>query len=647
MQRVFYLLILSTFTFLLSGCTKGFDFLPQVVLPIETPKDEIVPECIIENNRVTNSPCKLNTSGKYIYTDAYGGRSEQLMPQSLAPTAIMENGAYVLKSDLPKAWSDGLVLLSLTLPSTLIPGNIRSGVNIFGVNGSFVTTQKPACNLAGGGGLQPAQCLVPTGHYNYSAEMNGRSTNCTLESETNLGQPCWINTPGTWYLVAASALPAVCVTQGLQSTACRARVNQFYYSEVLGGRNTNCASSTGVIRGPCWLTVSSSTDITFMGGSTASSCVDNATNALQCLTNGIRWVYTSAFDGRAANCTNNSTGLCFINTSTKQGTDTRLVTENIKSGVSIFGMTGSFGGENMWNSGVSRDQGLTPLQLNEESGTYAASTGLTSLPIGNYEVPKITISDDGYYNSADPFNGTISPVDRSTWGTTSCGLTAGSLTTRAADCATKLGANSTWDGATRGHASQSRWVLITRVGARLNGNRLGQEVWLDTATGMKWSSLVSLSTNWCKASGSNNSSAVSAAQFKEDDSENICDDPTYQATTSNAISACFEAATGFTATDTTLNTTGKAGLSNAQVLNLGKINWRLPTMYDYDIAEYNGIRFVLPDMGVNRGTTEYLAEWTATVSSESASEAWVVDSSTGAQTTLSRSGNAGVRCIGR
>lgn len=68
--------------------------------------------------------------------------------------------------------------------------------------------------------------------------------------------------------------------------------------------------------------------------------------------------------------------------------------------------------------------------------------------------------------------------------------------------------------------------------------------------------------------------------------------------------------------------------------------WRLPTKYDYILAELNGIRFVLPDMGSS-------AEWTGTVSSQYRDMSHVYDAKYGYMDWFSRNGSNSVRCVGR
>jgi hypothetical protein len=125
------------------------------------------------------------------------------------------------------------------------------------------------------------------------------------------------------------------------------------------------------------------------------------------------------------------------------------------------------------------------------------------------------------------------------------------------------------------------------------------------------------------------------------DPNGICDVGANQNQTT-ALSACFEG-TGFSTVDAAIDPLGKAGMALAGTVASPAIAWRIPTFYDYEIADYQGIRFVLPDIGVN-GVGE---EWTGTVSSINSALAWTYSSTLGNHMQRARSGNYSVRCVGR
>ena len=124
-----------------------------------------------------------------------------------------------------------------------------------------------------------------------------------------------------------------------------------------------------------------------------------------------------------------------------------------------------------------------------------AGTAYTNSFSGYRAVPDINTDDDGETGDS------VTYVNRSTWGSTTCGTTQSTIAARIADCATVFGANATWDGSVDGNAGQGVWKLVTRTGPVTSS--MGQEVWQDERTGVLWSSLVSKAINWCMASGNN------------------------------------------------------------------------------------------------------------------------------------------------
>jgi hypothetical protein len=124
------------------------------------------------------------------------------------------------------------------------------------------------------------------------------------------------------------------------------------------------------------------------------------------------------------------------------------------------------------------------------------------------------------------------------------------------------------------------------------------------------------------------------------------------------ISYCAEGA-GFD--DTAIGENWGAGTYMAAKGRLGRnsvpeVAWRLPTINDYKLADVNGIRFVLPDMG-NSGTARPsidaspgggLNEWSASVVSSSRYFSWVFDGNNGGTlASSSRDTPLFARCVGR
>lgn len=255
---------------------------------------------------------------------------------------------------------------------------------------------------------------------------------------------------------------------------------------------------------------------------------------------------------------------------------------------------------------------------------------------GYRAIPDILLDDDGTNGSSN-----VVVVNRTGWNVNTCGTTQSTIAERISDCASHsiIGPESTWDGGTKGNSGQGVWKLVARSGSMSGGK--GKEVWQDQRTGLLWSSLISSNLNWCKSSGSN---FISGNPTAQDDPGDFCDNATYQnvgTVPAKAISACFDdGEINYTQTDIDININGKAGLGSTSVPS---VYWRLPTSYDYHIAEVNGIRFVLPET-LSSGSME----WTATLLySPTRSNAVVFSTVSGAADSMSRDSNTSVRCVGR
>ncbi|HEX7675946.1 MAG TPA: hypothetical protein VF412_17340 [Bdellovibrio sp.] len=363
------------------------------------------------------------------------------------------------------------------------------------------------------------------------------------------------------------------------------------------------------------------------------ACSDNSLNSTNCFTSSARYVYTSAYGGRstlgaAVNGANGSLTATipqgwYDGTTSATMSDTAFIAKNIKQGVTLFGLLGTQKGNEFLGSSMSRTYGTTQITLSDETTTYS---GTNTLPTNYRAIPTINVDDDGFTG------GNVSKVDRSTWGISTCGTTQTTIDARIADCVAVFASTASWDGTDKGNAGQALWKLVTRTGSVSSSK--GREVWLDTRTGLLWSSLVSTTLNWCKGAGSH---SIAGNTYADTDPSNVCNNSTYQNTAGSAISACYEG-TGFSSTDANIDIAGKTGLS---LTSTPVVAWRLPTIYDYKQAEVDGIRFVMPDGGVGSG------EWAATIYSTDRSEAWFFDSNYGATSVGARTGNHAIRCVGR
>jgi hypothetical protein len=175
----------------------------------------------------------------------------------------------------------------------------------------------------------------------------------------------------------------------------------------------------------------------------------------------------------------------------------------IASGSTILGVAGTADFGTFTNSNIFRTVGTTPITLQAEVTTYAGSGSTPTLLTGYRAISDVTKDDDGLNDSDwDPgcsSDGTgctsVLPITSTQHAAfVDCGFSKTSITAAIADCATQNGATATWNGSTNGNSGEATWKLVTHDGAN-------EEVWQDQRTGLIWSSLVTTSDNWCRASG--------------------------------------------------------------------------------------------------------------------------------------------------
>jgi hypothetical protein len=638
-QVIFFILVLGLST----SCNKKNNTEEPAAKVEDTVPDggkkydpEQVTNCLVNGENF--SSCLLAV-GHYYYTQEYGGKSP-----SIAANVTVSPGTRI--HQFTPGWYSGTTQIVFN-DSDLIAANIRTGISLFGVTGTSVIVLQAACNITSGlvSGLP---CSLSTGLFVYQAVKGGRSADCDTGNAAISQNNCWISTSAPLYLSTTPKTPPVDCSgvrdsSGLVSADCKPAVSTFVYSVAYGGRGLVCPSGEQTLTSPCWAADLSATNSAYLSAPGAPGlpwCSWNTATTAECRAQvteaGITppdarsaaYVYEKQFGGRSVACSSNGNGYCWTEVP-KSTLDLDLNPDNIRAGKRIFGIDGRYRGEGAWKSGAHRDAYAYPLALSDETEIYGgAGSKEAGLPDGYREVPSALTDTDAAYGSV------IEAVDRTGWSTLTCGtgatgdilpvgFSSWTLRARMVHCAQVFSLNSQWDGPSRGNSGQSKWKLVSRSGNITSGK--GREIWLDENTGMLWSSLIATNTNWCRATGSNNIGGNSAAS---DDPSDTCDNATYQNTTVSADSACFEG-TGFT--PGSLDQAGKAGLS---LTSTPVVYWRNPTYYDYEVAEYNGIRFVLPDIGKALAANSTQAEWTATlykvtVPSTSYDSAWTFSSKLG------------------
>jgi hypothetical protein len=378
------------------------------------------------------------------------------------------------------------------------------------------------------------------------------------------------------------------------------------------------------------------------------------------------------------------------------GGETKTIdVSKVCSGTTLFGVAGTatcYSTSNILQSNASRNLGTTQLTLAQEVSTYAGSVGAppaSNLPSNYREITDQTKDNEGSNAVGANQYGTRPQV--------ACGGTAIlTITNKIADCVSKNGSNATWDGSVKGTAGQSIWKLVFSSGQAVAGtcsiaamSTDCYEVWQDQRTGLLWSSSlfrVSSTTgiNHCLASGNSQNvdtdCSVGGSYQYATTPGSACSESAETGGVQALVGICSNATgtlissglctgAGGTWYNNTLTPTGGQEDYSTGNYSIAKgymgaksntqVRWRLPTRYDFELADVDGIRFVMPDLGRQGGAggrasdgtpgTAVLAlgQWTSTIRSDSRSSAWIASATLIAVTTADRSTRGSVRCIGR
>lgn len=662
-RQYFRIILLATLVCVGSGCAKPTATEDDSLLkPEETAIASPLPRTKCTEGEKASARCIVNSSESFSYTSSFNGRN--VFGNNLDGN---EGSASVT---VPKGFYQSKFVSVKDLD--FVAANIVRGVSIFGLVGDLDATQIPDCTAEAvdSGVANATSCrFTASGKYAYQSSYGGRSQDCsiqtTLADGTTVKGQCWLRNTERLYAYEERLDYPECNLNSQAGYSCKTGPSTYLYNQAYGGRDILCPTNK-VVNYKCFVK-----DPNFAVYSIIpckeNPEVDSAINNYACFPSIIgTWVYDVPFGGRSQNCEDNNNGNCYFQFSTKAQSSVNLTDENIKAGETIFGVMGSFITQGFyWGSGAHRDAGDKRMVYQKPPGPVpnpapyieaeaSFGTSQTTLPTNYRFVPKIATDTEA------PVAAKM--VNRVGWGTTECGVDVSSDTTanrtvlekRILNCAANatVGSGATWDGTTKGNAGQGVWKLVTRK--NISGSMY--EVWLDSSTDLLWSGKVSLPTglNWCKASGNSFSTKIDE-KMRENDASGICNSSTYQNNGLNhPISACTEGFAGYLASDddssngflsTGTFQNGKAGLKTVapSLKAQGRIFWRIPTIYDYMLANHNGLRYVLPDAGPNQGAEE----WTATTYSRDRSMAWTYNSTNGLRRVQPKTYNYNVRCVGR
>ena len=530
----------------------------------------------------------------------------------------------------------------------LTPANIANGINVFGVLGT-ASGPYAACT---DDVLNAAQCSTAASRYVYTAAYGGRNATCSAGLNA---AACWTNAINQYTTSTAGA--NVNGADGSLS----ATIPSGYYA----GTETATMSDTDLVAGNI------RTGITLFGVNgtlsfshlTASSALrdpgvkvipnltDLATTSAQLTLNNENTLYAGAdlpttggynyrdvpsmavddegYYGTNCKYAPRPSSNCGTSQATLALRIADCQTANPSSS-SWNGSTQCNGGQGLWRL-VARSAANEEVWQDQRTGLLWSSIVNTAInwcrATGNTELTPLTFINS-FNNTAGTLitgNGTIGALSS---GTTSANETV-TITFTSATAFTVSGANCGGGAITGGGLTVTAGSTVT------------------------WSR-----ANYCSftlTQGSTNFAVNDRFTLQSVQNSAYSCAPSGPLQPASPVSYCAEAA-GLNAGVgddwvTPIYMTAKGGLGKNSTPG---VRWRSPSIDDYKIADANGIRFVMPDMGIGGasrpspdGSVAGSAEWSSSVVSSSRGVAWVFYADVGLVYANSRSFTYGARCVGR
>ena len=530
----------------------------------------------------------------------------------------------------------------------LTPANIANGINVFGVLGT-ASGPYAACT---DDVLNAAQCSTAASRYVYTAAYGGRNATCSAGLNA---AACWTNAINQYTTSTAGA--NVNGADGSLS----ATIPSGYYA----GTETATMSDTDLVAGNI------RTGITLFGVNgtlsfshlTASSALrdpgvkvipnltDLATTSAQLTLNNENTLYAGAdlpttggynyrdvpsmavddegYYGTNCKYAPRPSSNCGTSQATLALRIADCQTANPSSS-SWNGSTQCNGGQGLWRL-VARSAANEEVWQDQRTGLLWSSIVNTAInwcrATGNTELTPLTFINS-FNNTAGTLitgNGTIGALSS---GTTSANETV-TITFTSATAFTVSGANCGGGAITGGGLTVTAGSTVT------------------------WSR-----ANYCSftlTQGSTNFAVNDRFTLQSVQNSAYSCAPSGPLQPASPVSYCAEAA-GLNAGVgddwvTPIYMTAKGGLGKNSTPG---VRWRSPSIDDYKIADANGIRFVMPDMGIGGasrpspdGSVAGSAEWSSSVVSLARGSAWFFGAVFGSVNLSSRSGTVGARCVGR
>lgn len=570
------------------------------------------PECT--DDVVTSVKCKVSQAGK-IVTSTLGSSvtSWSNATSSNTVTANIPDGYY----------SSQMCYLQDT---DLIPTNIKNGINVFGVTGSLQEAYA-ACN---DNALNAAQCSTAVNRY-VASTLGGNITGANASLSTTI--PTGFYNGSSTATMSDTNLVAANIKNGTSIFG----VTGNYLGT--GTFQQNMASSAlrdaGIQVIPNLTGQTTSNQITLDNEQNTYAGADLPT------TGGYNYrdipdmtKDDEGYDGTTCKYATRPSVDCGTTQNTIAARIADCVTQN-PSTSTWNGSTQCSSGQGNWKL-VTRQGANKEVWQDQRTGQLWSSTVTSAInwcqASGNTQMASLTYTNAFNNTAGTPVvgNGTIGSLSG---GTTSAGETI-TITFTSATAFTVSGANC-------GGGSIASGGLTATAGSTVTWSR----------------------SNYCSftlTQGSTNFAvndkftlqSVNAASYS------CAPGATSALQPASPISYCAEAASVNASAGENWGTgvylAAKGGMGKTATAQSPSVRWRLPSMYDYNIANANGIRFVMPDMGItgtsrpsSDGSVGGNVEWSSSLVSFSRYYAWNFYSVSGNVGNVSRSSTYSARCVGR
>ena len=601
------------------------------------------PEC--DDDVFTNVKCKVSQAGKIVTSSIGSSVTSWSNPTS----------SNTITASIPTGYYTGQ--MCYLQDTNLIPSNIKNDTSIFGVTGSLQEAYAACSDNA----LNASQCSTAVNRYVYTAQYGGRNTNCSL---------------------------------GANVTACWTNATNQYVSSTLGGNinGSNASLSATITAGYYDGTTTASMSDTNL----VASNIKSGTNVF-----GVTGSYAGNFQTAMASSALRDAGVVVVSNLTGQTTSNQITLDNEQN---------TYAGSDLPTTGGYNYRDI-PDMTKDDEGYYGTTCKYAPRPSNDCGTTQNTIAariaDCATQNpSSSTWNGatqcssgqgvwklvTRNGANKEVWQDQRTGQIWSSKVTSAMNwcqvsgnaqetpltfinsfnnaAGTPIVGNGNIGTMGSGASSNTETITVTFSDATnftVSGTGGAGGCQGGSISGGLTTTAGSTAT-YSKAGECSFTLTQGSTNFAANDKFTLQSvaNATYSCLPSAAsglqpaspISYCAEVA-GVNAPagenwGTGVYMAAKGGMGKTATAQSPSVRWRLPSINDYQQANINGIRFVMPDMGIAGtsrpsidGSVGGNAEWSSSLVSSNRVSAWYFGSVNGFVNNKSRLSTNSARCVGR